>query len=118
MNALQDIVLERQGPELVEPCPVCEHCSICGSAPCTTPGFCRMCREVDRKAAERRCRPVNNRRPTPKTVIEAIMCCVRSRGLGALKEPANLNRLRICDESAHAEINERIDKLFQQGILK
>ena len=87
MNALQDIVLERQGPELVEPCPVCEHCSICGSAPCTTPGFCRMCREVDRKAAERRCRPVNNRRPTPKTVIEAIMRCVRSRGLGALKEP-------------------------------
>ena len=77
-----------------------------------------MCREVDRKAAERRCRPVNNRRPTPKTVIEAIMYCVRARGLDALKEPANLDRLRACDERAHAEINERIHGLLQKGILK
>jgi hypothetical protein len=28
---------------------------------------------------------VNNRRPTPQTVIEAVMYCVRARGLGALK---------------------------------
>jgi hypothetical protein len=42
------IVLERQGAELVEPCPVCEHCSICNCAPCGTPGFCQMCREVAR----------------------------------------------------------------------
>ena len=32
---------------------------------------------------------MNNRRPTPQTVIEAVMYCVRARGLGALKERAN-----------------------------
>lgn len=111
------IVLERQGAD-VGPCPVCRSCSICGGAPCTTPGFCRMCREADRKAAERRREPVNNRRPTPQTVIEAVMYCVRARGLGALKEPDNLNRLRQCDARAQTEIDRRIDKLFESEILK
>jgi hypothetical protein len=98
--------------------PVCRVCSICGCAPCATAGFCRMCREVDRKAAERRCGPVNNRRPTPQTVIEAVMYCVRARGLGALKERANLDRLRQCDARAQTEIDRRIDKLFELGILE
>ncbi len=110
-------VLEREGAD-VGPCPVCRSCPICGGAPCATPGFCRMCREVDRKAAERRREPVNNRRPTPQTVIEAVMYCVRARGLGALKEPDNLNRLRQCDARAQTEIDRRIDKLFESGILK
>ena len=50
----RSIELKLQGAELVGPCPVCEHCSICGSAPCGTPGLWRMCREVDRKAVAQR----------------------------------------------------------------
>ena len=39
------------GAQLSGSCPVCRVCSICGCAPCGTPGFCQLCREVDRKAA-------------------------------------------------------------------
>jgi hypothetical protein len=54
------------------------------------------------------------RRLTPRSTIDAILYCVRTRGLAALKELANLERLRRCDAMAQAEINERIDKLSQQ----
>ena len=120
------IVLERQGAERVEPCPVCEHCFICGCAPCGTPGFCEMCREVDRKAAAQRRREhdlpqgwedmslgalwerLNDPRRTTQSTIEAILVAVRTRGLAALREPANIERLRRCDAQARAEINRRI----------
>ena len=62
--------------------------------------------------------PVNNRRPTPQTVIQAVMYCVRARSLGALKEPDNLNRLRQCNARAQTEIDRRIDKLFESGNLR
>jgi hypothetical protein len=48
-------------------------------------------------------------RPTPQTTIEALIYCVRERGLAALKEPANLERLSRCDEAALAEIDRRIE---------
>ena len=51
-------------------------------------------------------------------MIEAVMYCVRARGLGALKERANLDRLRQCDATAQTEIDRRIDKLFELGILE
>jgi hypothetical protein len=57
-------------------------------------------------------------RPTPQSTIEAVMVAVRARGIGALREPDNLQRLRRCDAKAKAEINRRIDALFQKGILK
>jgi hypothetical protein len=47
--------------------------------------------------------------PTPQTTIEAVMWCVRERGLKALKEPTNEERLRRCDAAAKAQINERIE---------
>ena len=50
-------------------------------------------------------------RPTPQTTIEAILYCVRERGVSALKEPENLERLSRCDEAARAQINQRIAKL-------
>jgi hypothetical protein len=50
-------------------------------------------------------------RPTPQVTTEAVLYCVRERGLAALKEPANLERLSRCDEAARAQINERIAKL-------
>jgi hypothetical protein len=108
-------IVERPCAEFVGPCPVCEHCSICGCAPCGTPGFCQMCREADRQAAAQRSNErTKERRLTPRSTIDAILYCVRTRGLAALKEPANLERLRRCDAMAQAEINERIDKLSQQ----
>jgi hypothetical protein len=50
-------------------------------------------------------------RPTPPATIEAIMYCVRERGIRALKEPANVERLSRCDAAAMAQINKRIAKM-------
>jgi hypothetical protein len=49
-------------------------------------------------------------RPTPQATIEAIMYCVRARGLAALKEPANLERLSRCDAAAIAQLDRRLTK--------
>jgi hypothetical protein len=54
-------------------------------------------------------------RPTPQVTIEAIMLCVRERGLGALQEPANLERLARCDASAIAQIDTRVAKIKGGG---
>jgi hypothetical protein len=53
----------------------------------------------------------NRPRPTPRSTIEAIMFCVRERGPKALHEPANIERLRRCDDAAIAEIDTRLSKL-------
>jgi hypothetical protein len=53
------------------------------------------------------------RHATPASTIEAIMYCVRTRGVAALKEPANIERLARCDDPAKAEINRRIAALEQ-----
>jgi hypothetical protein len=50
-------------------------------------------------------------RPTPQTVVEAVWHCVRDRGLAALREPANLQRLATLDRTARAQLNERIAKV-------
>jgi hypothetical protein len=52
--------------------------------------------------------------PTPQSTVEAIMWTVRERGVAALKEPANVERLARCDEAARTQINERVAKL-QKG---
>lgn len=39
------------------------------------------------------------------------MWCVRERGPQALQQPANIERLRRCDDAAIAEIDARIAKL-------
>jgi hypothetical protein len=49
--------------------------------------------------------------PTPQSTIEAIMFCVRERGVAALKELPNIERLLRCDAGARAQINRRIEKL-------
>ncbi|MFZ0147017.1 MAG: hypothetical protein WAM72_01490 [Xanthobacteraceae bacterium] len=51
------------------------------------------------------------RRATPETVIEAILWTVRERGVAALDEPANIERLSRCDAAAVKIINERIERL-------
>jgi hypothetical protein len=55
--------------------------------------------------------PKPGKRTTPRTTIEAIMWCIRERGPQALHEPANIERLSRCDESAISEIDRRIAKL-------
>lgn len=55
--------------------------------------------------------PERRPRPTPETVVEAIMYCVRTRGPEALDEPENQERLRRCDNAALAEIDRRMAKL-------
>jgi hypothetical protein len=54
-------------------------------------------------------------RPTPQTVIEAILCCVRERGVAALQEPKNQERLSRCDAAAQQQINERIERLAKKA---
>lgn len=60
-------------------------------------------------------RALNNFRPTPQTTVEAIMVAVRERGLAALEEAANVERLVRCDQVARRQINERITRLYEQG---
>jgi hypothetical protein len=54
-------------------------------------------------------------RSAPQATIEAVIFCVRERGVQALKERANIERLRSCDEAAKAQINARIEKLIKQA---
>src|SRR5262249_3917308 len=95
------------------------ECPTCGASPCRTTEFCRTCSEADQRrpkdspqvlrarrlledsvTLERAWRELNEQRPTPQTVIEAVLYCMRERGLEALQEPANVARLRSCDEAA------------------
>jgi len=41
------------------------------------------------------------RHPTPQSTIDAIIYCVRTRGIAALKESANEERLSRCGRSRH-----------------
>jgi len=56
--------------------------------------------------------PFSPQRGTPPTTIEAIMWTVRVRGVAALREAENVERLSRCDSTARTEINERIARLI------
>jgi hypothetical protein len=71
--------------------------------------FERLCDELERKT--KRMPPAYAPRPTPQVVVEAILLCVRERGLAALQEPANQERLLRCDAAARQQINDRIKRL-------
>jgi hypothetical protein len=110
-------------------------CNTCGYTPCDSRGFCRSCRQADRKQAKQRhdrrhpdrglppnCDSMSagelwaalnrpDRYATPRSTIDAIVRSVKARGAEALKEPANLDRLDCCDESAKAQINARLVKM-------
>jgi hypothetical protein len=90
-----------------------EVCDVCFWSPCMTPGFCNACRELDARADRRKPAPEERQRPTPQATIEALLWCVRERGLEALNEPANIERLSRCDDAARDQINQRIAKLFR-----
>ena len=68
-----------------------------------------------RGSAEEGAVTARNRAPADATdQIEAIIHCVRERGLAALEEPPNVERLDRCDRTARAQINERITRLIEQ----
>jgi hypothetical protein len=104
-------------------------CRTCGTDPCVNPSFCAACRKADRKTEKQRPLPgippdwdtisldalwqrLQQDHPTPQVTIEAIMLGVRERGLAALKEPANIERLLPCDAHAKKKINLRIVSLL------
>jgi hypothetical protein len=49
--------------------------------------------------------------PTPQSIVEAVLHCVRERGIEALKEPVNVERLTRCDAAAKAQIEARIARI-------
>jgi hypothetical protein len=55
---------------------------------------------------------LNRPRKTPQSTIEAVIFSVRERGVAALEEPANIERLLECDDDSRIEINERIARLL------
>jgi hypothetical protein len=58
-------------------------------------------------------RDLNKPSATPQATVEAIMVAVRERGLAALKDAANVERLSRCDQAARAQINQRIARLIE-----
>src|SRR6516164_6603495 len=56
-------------------------------------------------------RELNKPSATPQATVEAIMIAVRERGLAALNDAANVERLARCDQAARAQINQRIARL-------
>jgi hypothetical protein len=112
-------------------------CAICGAEPCINPSFCRACDDADARKAcgghkgaalQRARRLLDDRisislerawaelndprnRATPQVTIEAIMYCVRERGVTALTEPANREPLKTCDAAAKRQMRERIARL-------
>ena len=57
------------------------------------------------------------RHPTPQSTIDAILYCVRTRGIAALEEPNIIERLSRCDEAAMKQIHDRIEKMREKGLL-
>jgi hypothetical protein len=54
---------------------------------------------------------------TPQSTVDAVLYCVRTRGMAALKEPANEERLSCCDAAAMKQIRERIERMREKGLL-
>jgi hypothetical protein len=54
---------------------------------------------------------------TPQSTIDALVYCVRVRGIAALDEPNNKERLARCDADAREQINGRIETMRQKGLL-
>jgi hypothetical protein len=73
--------------------------------------FERACDLAELEAAERPVSPKPRSRPTPQVTVEAIWHTIRERGLGALDEQANRQRLSDCDSAARAELQRRLDGL-------
>jgi len=87
---------------------------------CPDPPFCQGAILADIAANADRARNSalpQARQGTPRVTVEAIMYSVSTRGVGALNEPATVERLAHCGPGALKEINQRIADLKAQGRL-
>jgi len=57
------------------------------------------------------------RHATPQSTIDAILYCVRARGIAALEEPNIKEQLASCDAAARKQVDERIERLRERGLL-
>jgi hypothetical protein len=73
--------------------------------------FEQACDRAEAEAGKRQISPRPQIRPTPQVTVEAIWLSVRERGLAALNEPVNRQRLDECDSAAQADLRRRIEKL-------
>jgi len=76
--------------------------------------FDLACDEAERKAS-RKSPPEHKPRSTPQSTIDAVLYCVRDRGLAALREPANLQRLAEFDDSARQQLDALVSKLKKES---
>jgi len=54
------------------------------------------------------------RRPTAQSTLDAVLYCVRQRGLAALKEPANIDRISRLSVDDKARLDGRIEKVISE----
>jgi len=54
------------------------------------------------------------RRSTAQSTLDAVLYCVRQRGLAALKEPANIDRISRLSADDRARIDARIEKAISE----
>ncbi len=59
---------------------------------------------------------IQRRHATARATIEALCESVKERGIEALTDPTNQDRLRRCDAAAIAEINRRIATLTKVAV--
>jgi hypothetical protein len=54
---------------------------------------------------------------TPQSTVEAILYCVRTRGIAALEEPNNKERIARCDAAAKQQIKAAIARMGEKGAI-
>jgi hypothetical protein len=57
------------------------------------------------------------RRATPQSTIEAVLYGVRTRGIAALQEPDNKERIARCDGAAKQQIKAAIARMREKGVI-
>ena len=60
----------------------------------------------------RRRQATQQRRPTPQPTFDAVLHCVSQRGLAALKEPANIDRISRMTADERVRLDARIEKVI------
>jgi hypothetical protein len=84
-------------------------CDICGELFCASPSFCAACRTADWKRRAEGEPNVPRNRPTPQTLVEALMFGLR-RGVAELNQRDTLRRLSEINEAQLLEVAERARK--------
>jgi hypothetical protein len=88
------------------------ECRTCGRLPCLTPGFCRVCRQADRKVAKAKLDPkIDNHHGAAASTIEALLFGLRERGTVALDDPEVWARLAQLSDDQVVDVAERLQRI-------